>query len=166
MSPAGPPCLTILERAFLGCGRWPAVFLPLPYRHSLCRGGQASALRHVLLPVEWLLAPSFLRPLQCIHLQSREQRGVAPSARQECLWEGASSMCIIFPLTQGGKLLGSGPGPCWGGSVAGVMVLVYHPDVSEWPGGQRDPGVEAHTCFDSGNAFMRCDGSWDSIPWP
>lgn len=82
---------------------------------------------------------------------SAGQRGAAPSVRQECLWDGASSMCIIFPLTQGAKLLGSGPGPRWRGSGAAVMVLVHHPAVSERPGGRRDPSVEAHTHFDSGS---------------
>lgn len=128
--PWSPPCPTTLERTFLGCRRWPVIFLPLPWRHSLHRGGWTSAPCHVPRPVEWLLAPSSLHPLQCIHLRSRALRGAFPSARQECLWEGASSMCIIFPLTQGAKPSGSGPRPCWRGGGAGVTVLVYHPDVS------------------------------------
>lgn len=75
-------------------------------------------------------------------------------------------MCIIFPLTQGAKLLGSGPGPCWRGSEAAVVVLVHHPAVSERPGGRRDPSVEAHTRFDSSNASTQQDGSQGSIAQP
>lgn len=61
----------------------------------------------------------------------------APSIHQERLWDGASSAERIFPLTQGVKLLGSGPGPCWGGGVAAVMVLIDHRlSASSWEDGE------------------------------
>lgn len=137
--PWGPPYTLISEKSLFGMQGVASSFRA-PTSHSLHEDD-----RPVLLAVCCSLgmAPgSLFAPVHPPVGQSAVRSDSLCSARQECLWAGASSMCATFPLTQGAKVPGAGPRPRRSHGARPSRVSAG-----------RDPGVGAPSCSDGGSAF-------------